>query len=488
MSFTALDESYPTPYNYFPICVHLGGFTTATTTSMTNPEPPPDGGYGWVCTAAAAVVNMHSWGFSSAYAVFLAHYLAHDTFPGTTPLEYAFVGSLSIGCLFLVSPVTTVATRRYGIRPTMFSGAVCEAVSLICASFASRFWQIVLSQGVLFGFGLGLLFIPTAAVVPQWFTKKRSLASGVAVSGAAVGGAVYSLAAGAMIRTMGLAWSFRALGIIAFVVNTGCVVLIRDRNTAIGVNQSAFHVALFKRLEYCLIIAFGVLTMLGYFILIFSLASYANYIGLDSSQAAVTSAIFNLGQAGGRPLAGYFSDRAGRINMAASMTLLAGIFPLCLWVASHCYGVLVTFAVVEGIFAGTFWATIAPVMAEVVGLQDAASGLNLMWLTLVVPSTFSEPVALSIVGGTGSYLGTELFTGFMYIGAAACLWLLRGWKIGQIDAACMSPMTETSDVAVGDPEVAGNRDASSSGLSGEKDLSRSSAVSYLWRCCMLKRV
>ena len=36
-------------------------------------ESPPNGGYGWVCTAAAAIINMHSWGFSSAYSVFLAH-------------------------------------------------------------------------------------------------------------------------------------------------------------------------------------------------------------------------------------------------------------------------------------------------------------------------------------------------------------------------------------------------------------------------------
>lgn len=456
--------------------------------SMTNSEPPPDGGYGWVCTVAAAIVNMHSWGFSSAYAVFLAHYLKEDTFPGTTSLEYAFVGSLSIGCLFLISPVTTIMMRKYGIRPTMFAGAVCEAVGLICASFASHFWQIVLSQGILFGFGLGLLFLPTAAVVPQWFTSKRSLASGVAVSGAAIGGAVYSLAAGALIRTIGLAWSFRTLGIIAFVVNTGCIIFIRDRNTAIGVNQSAFYITLFRRPEYCLVIAFSFLTMLGYFILIFSLASYANHIGLDSSKAAVISAVFNLGQAVGRPLAGYFSDRAGRINMAASMTFLAGIFPLCLWVVSRCYGVLITFAVIEGIFAGTFWATIAPVMAEVVGLQDASSGLNLMWLMLVIPSTFSEPVALSIFEGTGSYLGTELFTGFMYIVAAVCLWLLRGWKIGQNNAARTPPTMETSNDPVNDSEVAGSRAVSSSNSGGEKHLPRSSPVSYFRRCCKLKRV
>jgi len=49
-----------------------------------------------------------------------------------------------------------------------------------------------------------------------------------------------------------------------------------------------------------------------------------------------------------------------------------------------------------------------------------------MWLTLVLPVTFSEPIALEIVAGTGSYLGTQLFTGFMYIAGGLCLVLLRG--------------------------------------------------------------
>jgi len=70
--------------------------------------------------------------------------------------------------------------------------------------------------------------------------------------------------------------------------------------------------------------------------------------------------------------------------------------------------------------------TIAPVTAEVLGLRHVPSGLNLMWLTLVLPVTFSEPIALEIVAGTGSYLGTQLFTGFMYIAGGLCLVLLRG--------------------------------------------------------------
>ncbi|KAL5589222.1 hypothetical protein FOBRF1_015750 [Fusarium oxysporum] len=412
-----------------------GSMLTATAEPLAEcaVDDPPNGGYGWVCTAAAAIINMHSWGFSSAYAVFLAHYLDTNTFTGTTALEYAFIGGLSLTCLFLVSPVATISVGRFGIRPTMFVGMLLESVSLVCASLASRSWHLFLTQGVLFGLGLGLLFIPTAAVIPQWFTTRRSLATGFALAGAAFGGTVYSLAAGAMIRNLGLHWALRTLGILAFAVNTSMIILIRDRNKAsAGEFRSPFQTKHFNIGGIWLLIGFGGFTMLGYFILIFTLASFGNNLGLDSSQASIVSAIFNLGQTVGRPLVGYLSDRFGRINMAAIMTLVAGVLPLAMWVCTQTYATLVSFAMLEGIVGGVFWAAIGPLMIEVVGMRDVAFGLTPMWISLAIPCTFSEAIALTIVEDTGSYLGTQLFTGFMYIAAASCLFVLRGWKINQL--------------------------------------------------------
>ncbi|KAK3117504.1 hypothetical protein LTR53_001104 [Teratosphaeriaceae sp. CCFEE 6253] len=398
-----------------------------------GPPPPPNGGYGWVCTACAALINAHTWGLNSSYGVFLAHYLATNTFPGATSLEYAFVGSLSISCALLVSPFATLTTRLYGTRTTLFTGIAFETASLIGASFASAIWQLFLSQGICFGIGMGFLFVGSVGIVPQWFSTKRSLANGFAAGGSGIGGLIYSLATGAMIKSIGLPWAFRVLGIVACVVNSICAILIKDRNKIIGASQLAFDVKLFKRVEYVLINGYGFFSLLAYVVLIFSLASYANAIGLNASQAAVVSAVLNLGQAFGRPPIGYFSDSIGRINMAGLMTFLSGLFALVIWTFTHSYGVLIFYAIIGGTVAGTYWATIAPVTAEVVGLKHVSSALSLIWLFIVLPSTFSEPIALEIVAGTGSYLGTQLFTGFMYMAAAACLLLLRGWKIGELD-------------------------------------------------------
>lgn len=72
--------------------------------------------------------------------------------------------------------------------------------------------------------------------------------------------------------------------------------------------------------------------------------------------------------------------------------------------------------------------------AEVIGLKDLNPGLTITWLALVLPCTFSEPIALEIVDKTSTgYLGAQLFAGFMYIAACICLLGVRVWKIGDME-------------------------------------------------------
>lgn len=365
---------------------------------------PPDGGYGWVCVACCFFINAHTWGINSvrylyslahsllkilskSYGVFLAYYLANNTYPGATHLEYAFVGGLSISMALLVSPVATYVTRLRGTRTTLLLGVFFETVSLIGASFSTQIWQLFLSQGVCFGWGMGFLFVGSVGVVPQWFTKRRSLANGIATGGSGLGGMMYSLATNAMIQSIGLGWAFRILGILAFVVNFICAILIKDRNKAIGVTQLAFDYRLLKRKEFLLLLGWGFFSMLGYIVLLFSLPNYALTIGLSSYQGSIIGALLNLGQGLGRPAIGIFSDRAGRINIAGFLTFVCALFCFVIWIFSNGFGVLIFFALIVGTVAGTFWTTIAPVGAEIVGLKELPSALSITWIVLVLPCT-----------------------------------------------------------------------------------------------------
>ena len=93
-------------------------------------------------------MSSHTWGLNSAYAVFLAYYLANNIFPGASHLSYAFIGGLSISQALMVSPIATATTRNFGTRTTLLIGVVLETISFIGASFATQIWHLFLSQGL----------------------------------------------------------------------------------------------------------------------------------------------------------------------------------------------------------------------------------------------------------------------------------------------------------------------------------------------------
>ena len=73
------------------------------------------------------------------------------------------------------------------------------------------------------------------------------------------------------------------------------------------------------------------------------------------------------------------------------------------------------------------------------GVQLLPSALSIVWIVLVLPTTFSEPIGLQLRRDSGNiYLDAQLFAGFMYLGGAVCLWFLRAWKIAELERQASS--------------------------------------------------
>ncbi|EFE40904.1 MFS transporter, putative [Trichophyton verrucosum HKI 0517] len=435
---------------------------------------PPEGGYGWVCVVCACLINANTWGVNSvssfirfmstkrcailiytqSYGVFLSYYLENGIFPNTSPIEYAFTGGLSMSCCLLISPLVTHMVHLYGNRAVLNFGVILQTLSFIGASFATQKWHIFLSQGVCFGFGIGVIFVSSVSIIPQWFRCKRSIANSLAAAGSGIGGLSYSLAAGSLIPKVGLGWTFRVLGLCSFAINLVASNLMRDRNKAIGSKYRAFHFPLLKRPEFLFLQAWGMLSLLGYVVILFSLPNFALSIGLSQKQGSIAGALLNLGQALGRPVVGLVSDRYGRLNMAVLFTVFCGFLCLAVWIPSSNMGVLSFFAVIVGTVAGTFWTTIVPVCAEVVGMQELPGGLSITWVAMVPATTVAEPIALVLrtgSGSTGSYLYAQVFAGLVYVVAGLFLLVVRGWKIGDNERIERVAATNTPATVVSTP-------------------------------------
>lgn len=237
----------------------------------------------------------------------------------------------------------------------MSVGLVLQCAGFIAASFATRIWQLHLTQGVLLGCSIGFLYIPALPILSQWFVRKRSLANGISAAGSGVGGAAFTWGTEAIIQRWNISWALRITGLIALAANLVAIVAIRDRNSAIRPSQRGFDTKLLRRYDVLLLLAWAFVSMLGYVLLLFSLADFALSIGLSRSQATDIIGLLNVGTAVGRPIIGILSDKWSRIDTAGVLTLLCGLSCFAFWIPATSYGLTVFFAMLCGAFVGVFW-------------------------------------------------------------------------------------------------------------------------------------
>ncbi|KAF2789618.1 MFS general substrate transporter [Melanomma pulvis-pyrius CBS 109.77] len=398
-------------------------------------EAAPDGGYGWVCVAACFTVNCFTWGtvsvpistivlvltsLSRAYGVYLSHYLAGDVFPEASTWDYAFVGGFNFSIAMLIAPFVTTLTRRLGIHRVMIAGRVFESGGFIAASFATRIWE----------------FLP---ILSQWFVRRRSLANGISAAGSGVGGAAFAWGTEAIIKRFDIGWALRITRMIAFAANLAAVTVIRDRNSAIQPYQLGFDTKLLRRYDVVLLLAWAFISMLGYIVLLFSLADFALSIGLTRAQATDVIGLFNVGTAVGRPVIGIFSDRWSRIDTAGGLTLLCGLSCFAFWLPASSFGLTVFFAILCAYSLQSFvglslgfsgWSTIGPLC--VAGIKNLQPLLSLS-IVVIIPATVSEGIALKLRRSSSDkeYLYTQIFAGISYVIASGFIFQLRRVKSRQ---------------------------------------------------------
>ena len=119
--------------------------------------------------------------------------------------------------------------------------------------------------------------------------------------------------------------------------------------------QRPFDRELLCRAEVLLLLSWSFLSMLGYITLLYSLSDFSLSIGLSRDRATQIIAILSAGTAIGRPFIGVASDRFGRFDIAAGLTLLCGLCCFAIWIPDSSYGVTVLFALITGAILGVFW-------------------------------------------------------------------------------------------------------------------------------------
>lgn len=265
------------------------------------------------------------------------------------------MGGFNFAFAMVAAPIATALTHRWGKFFTMAIGVVLQTSGYVAAGFVSRIWQLMMTQGILVGLGIGLIYVPSLPILSQWFDARRSLANGISSAGSGFGGALFAWTTGAIIDAFGLQWALCTTGIITFALTAVATSLLRDRNKYIRPPQLTLDTSLLARYEVRLVLAWSFVSMLGYITLLFSLSDFALSIGISPQRSTDIIGYLNIGTAIGRPMIGIASDKFDRIDVAGALTLICGLSCSAFWVPAQSYGLLVFFSLLAGAILGVFW-------------------------------------------------------------------------------------------------------------------------------------
>jgi MFS family permease len=144
--------------------------------------------YGWVVVAVAFVTMAIAINSRTAFSLLFPPLLDEFGWPrGLT------AGAFSTGFLVstLYAPLIGYLMDRWGPRYVIASGAVLVSIGLASATQTSQPWHLHASLGVLVvGGSIAMSYIGHGAFLPNWFSRRRGLAIGIAYSGVGVGSIV----------------------------------------------------------------------------------------------------------------------------------------------------------------------------------------------------------------------------------------------------------------------------------------------------------
>jgi len=146
-------------------------------------------------------------------------------------------GAFSFGFLVsaVMSPLMGKLMDRGGPRWVMELGTVLMAAGLLLAPLTTQPWHLYMTIGVLVGAGsICLGYSGQSLFLPNWFSRRRGLAIGLAFAGVGIGSVTLLPWVQSMIEQTGWRAACTAMGLVVLIVLAPINLLLRKRPQDIG--------------------------------------------------------------------------------------------------------------------------------------------------------------------------------------------------------------------------------------------------------------
>jgi len=380
--------------------------------------------HGWVVIAAASTVLFVGVGYTNTFGVFQDHY-QKTVFRNEPADKIIIIGSTAASLYFVLGILTGRFTDFAGYRVSLAIGTALMTGSMFAASFSKEYWQLFLSQGLMFGLGLSFVYPTATTVSTQYFrTHHHGLTNGIVVSGGALGGCILPYSTQRMIATCGLDQTFRILGYLAIALLVPSIVVIKPKQRRLETRSKHYPLLDFKLLSNGRFLSLAVacvIAMTGFLPRYFLIPTSAVAKGIDVGYASWLLGLMNGFSIIGRIGIGLVADRVGPLKALSASFVLCALGHFIFWLP----GVTVT---IDGTRAPTALFTLFVVYTGIFG-----SGFISLY-PVVVAYLFGREALASKAGSLNTAIGISTLAGPSVVYAIVGVGRRKNWTIGVLTA------------------------------------------------------
>ncbi len=262
---------------------------------------------------------------------------------------------------------------------------------------------------------MGMSMAPTMAAVGQYFNKNRGAAMGLTIGGSSLGGVLYPIIISKMLNNSSLSfgWTVRILGFLMLAIMLPSAAAIRPR---LPPRKNKFFLPeAFKDPQYTTLIGSVFLMLMGMFMPVFYLLSFAVSKGMSTQLAGYLLAILNGASFFGRVIPGVLGDKLGRLNALAAAGLSSGILILCMQKLDSNASVII-FALIYGFCSGAIVSGMAVCLAQITpDPRNLGTYMGMGMAIIAIAALIGPPIDGALVDKYNGFNEVAIFSGVLVL-------------------------------------------------------------------------
>ncbi|KAL6891850.1 major facilitator superfamily domain-containing protein [Trichoderma evansii] len=385
----------------------------------------PNGGWkAWLQVACGFSLMFNTYGLINTFGIYQDYYTDHLHF---SPSRASLIGGIQTFLLFFATAFAGPLYDAGYTRLLVAAGAVLIVFGTMMQSLCSEYWQFILAESLLIGFGGGLTSFLSPTVLSTYFTTLYPLAQGIAASGAGIGGIILPIVYRELEPKIGFPWTVRVIGFILLATLLLPVLFLRPRMIP-GASRKAIDTTAFTDWPFVVFLCGNFIYLLGSFTPFFYVEVYAVQTGIANADLGFyIISIMNAGSALGRILPNFLSSHVGPLNMLIVSSVSTFVFAFAFEGTRNVASLIVVSAFYGGV-TGLFFA-LQPVV--VIGLCPDPKligtrvGMAFCFSSFAVLA--SNPIA-GAIQSTGGFSGVWLWSGVTTAVGTGIMFIARVMK------------------------------------------------------------